>query len=230
MTGAPADDAAVARWRHEALPGEAGHPALLMLHGTGGDERDMLRLGRALAPGAPLLAPRGRVSEGGMARYFARLPDAPFTFPDLDERIDDLAGFVRAAVARYGLEGRPLVGVGYSNGANAASALLLRHPGLLDGAVVLRGLLPTAPRPGLDLSGAQVLVAPGRGDALVPPAMAQALIDALRTAGAEVTEAWAPGGHGLTDADLQTASAWLTGMTAQAGSGAGGGTGGGTST
>ena len=93
----------VAAWSHRAAPGDGSLPALLLLHGTGGDEREMIHLGRSLAPGAALIAPRGRVSEGGMARFFSRTPEDPFRFPDLEERIDELAAFVRAALLEYGL-------------------------------------------------------------------------------------------------------------------------------
>ena len=199
----------MADWDHQVVPGDAARPALLMLHGTGGDEREMISLGRSLAPGAALVAPRGPVSEGGMARFFRRSPSDPFGFPDLPERIDDLAAFVRAAVLEHALGDRPLYAVGYSNGANAATALMVRHPGLLDGAVLLRGLLPTPVPESLDLSGVRVLAAPGRIDQLIPPAMAAELIDTLRGRGAEVTEAWSPGGHGLAQADLDAASAWI---------------------
>jgi predicted esterase len=180
-----------------------------MLHGTGGDEREMLALGRTLAPGAALLAPRGRVSEGGMARYFSRLPSDPFAFPDLEERTDDLAAFVLAARAEGGLDGRPLVAVGYSNGANAATSLMLRHPGLLAGAALLRGLMPAPAPEGLDLAGTRVLVAAGRADRLVPEPLTRRLAEALRAAGAEVRERWSQAGHGLEPGDLEEVARWL---------------------
>lgn len=195
-------------WTYVVEDGAEG-AVLLMLHGTGGDERDMLGLGRALMPGAALVAPRGRVSENGMARFFSRTPADPFAFPDLAERIDELAAFVRTALPAHGLAGRPLLAVGYSNGANAAVALMLRHPGLLDGAVLLRPMLPAPPPDGLDLAGTRVLVAGGRDDGMIPAARVHDLIDALRSAGAEVEERWQPGGHGLTHDDLDGAAGWL---------------------
>lgn len=199
----------VTGWAHEAEPGDAALPALLMLHGTGGDEREMIHLGRSLAPGAALVAPRGRVSEGGMARFFSRTPEDPFRFPDLGERIDELAAFVRAALLEYDLGGRRLYAVGYSNGANAATALLLRHPGLLHGAVLLRGLLPAEAPAGLHMEDVRVLIAAGESDAMIPAARARTLADTLRRHGADVTEHWSPRGHGLGQDDLDAASAWL---------------------
>lgn len=195
-------------WRYALEPGDAG-PVMLMLHGTGGDERDMTGLGRALAPGATLLAPRGPVSENGMARFFSRTAADPFAFPDLDPRIDELAAFVRAASAEHGLEGREVIAAGYSNGANAAVGLMLRHPGLLAGAVLLRPMLPAPAPPGLDLTGTRVLVAGGRLDTMVPEPRVAGLLDALRAAGADVEERWAEGGHGLTQGDLDAAADWL---------------------
>jgi len=199
----------VAGWRHESAPGDAALPALLMLHGTGGDEREMIHLGRSLAPGAALVAPRGRVSEGGMARFFSRTPEDPFRFPDLEERIDELAAFARAALLEYDLGGRRLYAVGYSNGANAATALLLRHPGLLHGAVLLRGLLPTPAPEDLHMGDVRVLIAAGEGDAMIRASMARELVATLRRRGADVTEHWSPRGHGLGQDDLDAASAWL---------------------
>jgi predicted esterase len=207
----PAQQAAAPEgWRYAVADGDgAAGPALLMLHGTGGDEREMLSLGRAMAPSAALLAPRGRVFENGMARYFSRRLSDPFAFPDLEERTDELAAFVRAARAEHGLQERPLVAVGYSNGANVATSLMLRHPGLLQGAALLRGLLPAAAPDGLDLSGTRVLVAAGRADGLVPAAMARRLAEALRAGGADVEERWSPGGHGLDAGDLGAVARWL---------------------
>jgi len=195
-------------WRYEYAPGDDG-PVLLMLHGTGGDEREMIAFGRSLAPGAPLIAPRGRVSEGGMARFFSREPSDPFRFPDLLERTQELAVFVEEALAAHGLTGRPVVAVGYSNGANVAASLLLHHPGVLSGAALLRPMLPAAAPEGLDLSGVRVLVAAGRQDTLIPPTAVEGLVTALRAHGADVTERWAPAGHGLTQEDLAAVAAWL---------------------
>lgn len=208
--------ATVPGWRYRVDPGGAapGEPALLMLHGTGGDEHEMLALGRSLAPTAPVIAPRGRVSEHGMARFFSRSPDDPFRFPDLAERTDELAAFVRDALAAHGLAARPLLAVGYSNGANAAVDLMLRHPGLLAGAALLRPLLPSAPPAGLDLTGTRVLVAAGRADQMIPEPMVRRLVEALRAAGADVTEHWSDVGHGLTQGDLAAAADLVAGFAA----------------
>ena len=206
--------ATVPGWRYGLDAGDPapGEPALLMLHGTGGDEHEMLALGRSLAPTAPLIAPRGRVSEHGMARFFSRSPGDPFLFPDLAERTDELAAFVRDAVAVHGLADRPVVAVGYSNGANAAVSLMLRHPGLLAGGALLRPLLPSVPPAGLDLSGPRVLVAGGRADQMIPEPMVRSLVQALRAAGADVTEHWADVGHGLTQGDLAAAADLIAGF------------------
>lgn len=205
----------VTGWTYAAEAGEnGGGPALLTLHGTGGDEREMVSFGRSLLPSAPILAPRGRVSEHGMARFFRRTAEDPFSFPDLAERIDELASFVREAVPAHGLEGRPLVAVGYSNGANAAAALMLRHPGLLAGGALLRPMLPAPPPEDLDLRGTRVLLAGGRADAMIPGPRVRALATALRDAGAEVTEHWSDAGHGLTQGDLTATEAFLAGFPA----------------
>lgn len=205
-----AADPSTPAWRYEFAPGGQG-PVLLMLHGTGGDEREMIAFGRHLAPRAPLLAPRGRVSERGMARYFAREPSDPFRFPDLLERTGELADFVGEALADRDLTGRPVVAVGHSNGANVATSLLLHHPGVLSGAALLRGMLPAPAPEGLDLAGVRVLVAAGSEDALIPPPAAERLLAVLREHGADVTERWAPAGHGLTQEDLAAVAAWLEG-------------------
>lgn len=200
-------------WHYVLEEGGDG-PALLMLHGTGGDERDMLGLGRALVPDATLVAPRGRISEGGMARFFSRTAADPFVFPDFDERIDDLAAFVRRAVEEHALDGRALYAVGYSNGANAAVGLMLRHPGLIAGAALLRPMLPAPPPAGLDLVGTRVLVAAGEADTMIPPPRVRDLVVALRDAGAEVEERWEATGHGLTQEDLGATARWLSGVPA----------------
>lgn len=206
----PGETLAGLRYTWDAGADDPADPVLLMLHGTGGDEHEMLQLGRSLHPTAPVIAPRGSVSEGGMARFFRRTPQDPFRFPDLPERIDELAAFVRAAIGAHGLDGRPVMATGYSNGANAAAALLLLHPGLLAGGALLRPMLPAPAPAGLDLRGTRVLLAAGHADAMIPPDRVLALAGALRAAGAQVQEHWSPVGHGLVRGDLEAAAAFLS--------------------
>ncbi|ACA17502.1 phospholipase/Carboxylesterase [Methylobacterium sp. 4-46] len=192
--------------RHEPATAPERAP-LLLLHGTGGDESDLIPLGRALSPGAALLSPRGPVLESGMPRFFRRLAEGVFDEADLRRRADDLAAFVGEAREVYGLAAP--VAVGFSNGANIAAALLLRHPGLLAGAVLLRAMVPLTDPPAGDLGGTPVLILSGRMDPIVPAANAADLARRLRAAGAAVTHEVLPGGHGLMQADLARARDWL---------------------
>lgn len=193
---------------HRFEPGaDAGRAPLLLLHGTGGDENDLVPLGRALAPGAALLSPRGAVLENGMPRFFRRLAEGVFDEADLRARTADLAGFVAAARATYGI-GAP-VALGFSNGANIAASLLLLSPGLLAGAVLIRPMMPFADPPAAELAGTPVLLLSGALDPIVPPANARALARTLTERGAAVEHAEFPTGHGLSQADLARATAWL---------------------
>ena len=193
---------------HRFVPGtEAGTPPLLLLHGTGGDETDLLSLGRSLGPGAALLAPRGPVLENGMPRFFRRLAEGVFDEADIRRRAADLADFVAKARAAYGLAAP--VAVGFSNGANIAAALLLLHPDVLAGAVLLRPMLPLTASAPVDLAGRPVLMLSGAADPIVPAANAAALAQRLRDGGARVTHETLPTGHGLSQADVARASAWL---------------------
>lgn len=184
-------------------------PVLLLLHGTGGDEADLLPLGELLLPGAPLLIPRGTVSEQGAARFFRRLAPGVFDVDDLIQRTHALADFVQAAVERHGVAGRPVVAVGYSNGANIAASLLLLRPGLLAGAVLWRAMVPLEPEPLPDLTGTPVLLGAARFDPMIPNDNVEWLAALLRESGASVTLRWQDTGHGLTQADVREAAAWL---------------------
>jgi len=187
---------------HVFVPGP-GAPPLLLLHGTGADENDLLGLGRALSPRSPLLSPRGTVLESGMPRFFRRLAEGVFDEEDLRARTDDLAAFVGAASAEYGLAPGSLVAVGFSNGANIASALLMRHPGLLRGAVLLGAMVPFAGGPAAarddgtpaDLAGTTALVVNGRRDPIVSADQTDTVVAHLRAAGADVTRLDHDGGH-----------------------------------
>ncbi len=197
---------------HRFVPGNTPPsyaPALLLLHGTGGDENDLLPVGRMLDERAALLSPRGKVLEHGMPRFFRRLAEGVFDEEDLRERTHELADFVEAGVNEYGIDPRRLVAVGFSNGANIAASLLLLHPGLLAGAVLLRAMTPFETETAPDLSGTPVYLAAGRSDPIVPAKNTERLAGLLRGAGAEVTLDWQPGGHGIGSAEIQAAQRWL---------------------
>jgi phospholipase/carboxylesterase len=199
---------------HRLVPagGAAGGPApaLLLLHGTGGDEDDLLPLGRALAPGWALLSPRGKVLENGAPRFFRRLAEGVFDMEDLVARTHELAGFVAAAAPRYALDPGRIVAVGFSNGANIAASLLLLRPGALAGAVLLRAMVPLEPEPPPDLSDTAVLMAVGAHDPIVSPASSRRLAELLQEAGADVRVHVEPAaGHGLAQGDLEAARGWL---------------------
>ena len=194
---------------HRFRPGAPDKPVLLLLHGTGGDENDLLPLGEALLPGAPRLSPRGKVLEHGMPRFFRRLAEGVFDLDDLRRRTDELADFAESATAAYGLAGRRLVAVGFSNGANIAAAMLLLRPDALAGAALLRAMVPLSHAPATDLSGKRALILSGAMDPIVPADNAGRLAEMLRRAGAEVQHQTLPAGHGLSQADVNLTRDWL---------------------
>jgi phospholipase/carboxylesterase len=198
---------------HRYLPGEDDSgPTLLMLHGTGGNEEDLVGLGETLAPGAAMLSPRGKVSEYGAPRFFRRVAEGVFDHEDLLFRTHELAEFVEAASVEYGFERSKLVAVGYSNGANVAASTILLHPGLLRAAVLFRAMVPFEPDLTPDLSGMPIFLAAGRMDRMIPPDNAQRLADILLEAGADVDLRWRNVGHPLTYEDVSEAKQWLAGL------------------
>jgi phospholipase/carboxylesterase len=195
---------------HRYVAGSSANgPTLLLLHGTGGDEEDLLPLGRALLPDANVLSPRGQVLEHGMPRFFRRLAEGVFDLEDLARRTDDLARFVAGAAAMYGFSTSRVVAVGYSNGANIAASVLLKVPGLLTRAILIRPMVPFTPASTPNLAGTEVLLSAGELDLIVPASQPRALADLLRNAGAEVEERWQRTGHGLVEADVAAAREWL---------------------
>jgi predicted esterase len=194
---------------HRFIPGAPDKPVLLLLHGTGGDENDLLPLGEALLPGAARLSPRGRVLENGMPRFFRRLAEGVFDMEDLRTRTHELADFVEAAGEAYGLSEHRPVAVGFSNGANIAAAMLLLRPGVLDGALLIRPMVPLIPETLPDLRGLPVQINAGQLDPLVPAPQSEALATLLRQAGASVDLRWISGGHALTREDLDVGKSWF---------------------
>ncbi|TVR10381.1 MAG: alpha/beta hydrolase [Salinarimonadaceae bacterium] len=195
-------------FRHALAPGvDPSRAPILLLHGTGGDETDLLPLGAQVAPGTTLIAPRGAVSENGMPRFFRRLAEGVFDEEDVSRRAADLARFVAEAREAYGLAAP--IALGFSNGANIAAALLWEHPDVLAGAVLLRAMRPLAREPVGGLDGKRVLIANGAVDPLIPADRSAAFAATLEKAGASVTLEILPAGHGLTQADLALASRHL---------------------
>jgi phospholipase/carboxylesterase len=180
---------------------------LLLLHGTGGDENDLIALGERLSPATALLSPRGKVLEDGMPRFFRRIAEGEWDLEDFYGRSAELAQFVAVARKKYALP--PPIALGFSNGANIAWSLLLRDPKLLGGAILMRAMLPFDPRPLPDLDGVPVLILAGFNDPLVPADQAALLAALLGEAGADVTYEAVQGGHGLTADDLSLAGSWL---------------------
>jgi phospholipase/carboxylesterase len=196
---------------HRFYPGET-EATLLLLHGTGGSEDDLVPLGRDLAPGAAILSPRGKVSEYGAARFFRRLAEGVFDQEDLVFRTHELADFVENASEEYGFDLSKLVAVGYSNGANIAASLMLLHPDLLRAAVLFRAMVPFEPEETPDLSGMRVFLSAGRRDRMIPPQNTERLAEILREAGADLDLRWRDTGHPLTYEEVAEARDWLAGV------------------
>jgi phospholipase/carboxylesterase len=193
---------------HRFIPAtQPERPPLLLLHGTGGDENDLIPLGAQLSPGSALLSPRGKVLENGMPRFFRRLAEGVFDRVDLKARTAELADFIAAARKAYGIE--TPVAVGFSNGANIAASLLLTRPDVLRGAVLLRAMLPFEPEPRPDLTGKPILLLSGSNDTMIPAPSSQRLAAVLQAAGADLVYKVLPTGHNLTQNDLTIATHWL---------------------
>jgi phospholipase/carboxylesterase len=182
---------------------------LLLLHGTGGNEDDMVPLGHDLDPAAALLSLRGNVLENGMPRFFRRLNEGVFDEADVVRRANELAEFIGVAAKQYDFEPAQMTAVGYSNGANIASAVLLLHPGTITSAVLLRAMVPLTPAIQPDLSGTHALICSGRCDPIVPVENVERLASMFRQAGAEVSHRFEDAGHQLVFAEIEAARNWL---------------------
>jgi phospholipase/carboxylesterase len=194
---------------HEFVPGTSNR-TLLLLHGTGGNERDLIPLGRELDPTAALLSPRGKVLENGMPRFFRRLAEGVFDLEDLKNRTNELADFVAAAAQHYGFAADKVVAAGYSNGANIAASLLLLRPEILSAAILFRAMVPLVPDKRPKLSSMRVWIGAGTDEPIIPTSETKRLAELLRKAGADVTIRHFSAGHELTPDDVEAARDWLT--------------------
>lgn len=196
---------------HRFLPAEdsANGETLVVLHGTGGDENDLIGIGQAIAPGAAILSPRGNVLENGAPRFFRRLAEGVFDPKEVRSRAEELARFIRAAVITYRLDPTRVFALGYSNGANVASTVMFVEPGILQGTILFRPMLVYEPTERKDLSGSAVFVSAGRMDPIVPTASVERLVKLFELAHAEVTLKWQLVGHNLVPSEVSEAANWL---------------------
>lgn len=198
--------------RFTAGEGKNASTTLLMLHGTGGDENDLVPLGESLLPGAAILSPRGAVSERGAARFFKRLSEGVFDLEDLAVRTQQLIRFVNGAVAQYELDASKIIAVGFSNGANIAASVMLTGPSLFAQAILFRAMVPFEPTHPAKLGGTPVLLNSGEWDPIATPEQARRLQSLLTAAGAVATIAFFNAGHELTRDDVVGAVNWLEGV------------------
>src|SRR6202795_4985518 len=182
---------------------------LVVLHGTGGDENDLIGIGQAIAPGAAILSPRGNVLEAGAPRFFSGLAEGVFDPKEVRSRAEELARFIRAAVITYRLDHTRVFALGYSNGANVASTVMFVEPGILQGAILFRPMLVYEPTEKQDLSGSAVFISAGRMDPIVPTASVDRLVKLFELAHAEVTLKWQLVGHNLVPSEVSEAANWL---------------------
>lgn len=182
---------------------------MLLLHGTGGDENDLISFGQAIAPGVALLSPRGGTTENGAPRFFRRISEGKFDPAEVRARTADLAAFIRAAVTEYRLDPAAIYALGYSNGANIASSMMFLHPELLAGAILFRPMIVLEPEEELRLDGRAVFLGAGRLDAIIKPDQPEILAEMFRRRGAAVTVSWQVSGHNLTPGDIREAARWF---------------------
>ena len=199
---------------HAGLPGSPGGPLFFLFHGTGGDERQLVSLGRDLLPDAAIVSPRGDVSEFGAARFFRRTGEGVYDMDDLALRTEKMAAFVRAH--RDAAKPSAVIGLGYSNGANILASVLFAEPELFDAAVLMHPLIPFEPQISGGLTGKRVLITAGRRDPICPPNLTSRLEAYLRAASADVTIAWHEGGHELRPNEIEAARRFLSPYAARA--------------
>lgn len=195
---------------HRFIPAEdASAETLLVLHGTGGNENDLVGIGQAIAPGATILSPRGNVLENGAPRFFRRISEGVFDPKEVRSRGEELARFVRGAIVTYRLDPSRVFALGYSNGANIASTVMLIEPGVIQGSILFRPMVVYEPPEKNDISGSSVFISAGRMDPIVPTASVEKLAEMFRSANADVTLKWQLAAHNLVPSEVREAADWL---------------------
>jgi len=182
---------------------------LIVLHGTGGTEDDLIGIGHVIAPGAAILSPRGNVLENGAPRFFKRLAEGVFDPKEVRSRGQELARFIHATISRYALDPGHIFALGYSNGANIASTVMFIEPGLIQGAILFRPMVVFEPEERGDLSGSGIFISAGRMDPIVPVSSVERLAELFESSHAEVTVKWQLAGHNLVPSEVREAADWL---------------------
>lgn len=182
----------------------------LLLHGTGGNEEDLIPLAYELDKRPAILSPRGKVLENGVApRFFRRLAEGVFDLEDLKFRTNELADFVNDASKFYGFDLQHVIAVGYSNGANIAASILLLRPEILSSAILFRAMVPLVPETLPDLTKKQIFMSSGLYDPIVSKQEAEKLSGLFKNVGAKVSLSWQESGHELTMEEIRKAKEWL---------------------
>ena len=191
------------QFHHEPATNPKETRTLLLLHGTGGTERDLVGIGRDLLPGAAILSPRGKISENGASRWFRRFAEGVFDEADMKQQADDLAEFIKEQSAKN------ITALGYSNGANMGAALMTFHPEVLSGLIMWRGMKILSEPIEPDLKGKRILMTNGIVDQMGPIESAREQAKVFKKSGADVTAHELRTGHGLTQADFALTAEWL---------------------
>lgn len=195
--------------KKERLEGRVKVPTFLLLHGTGGNEEDLIPIGHEIASEAAILSPRGKVLEDGMPRFFRRLAEGVFDIEDLKFRTNELADFVKAASTAYGFDMQHIIAVGYSNGANIASSMLLLRSEILSAAILFRAMVPLVPEVLPNLTYKRIFMSSGLHDPIVPKREVESLSSLFKKVGAEVSLYWQNSGHELRIEEVKKAKEWL---------------------
>lgn len=185
-------------------------PTLLLLHGTGGNEHDLISIAEMISPQASILSVRGNVLENGMPRFFRRLEEGVFDIEDLIFRTQELNDAISEFALQYHFDREQIVAIGYSNGANIAASLLYHHVKSLFGAILFHAMVPRQGVALPNLNNTPVFIGAGKQDSLIPLEQTKKLSSDLQQAGADITEFWTDGGHQLNREEVEKAKTWFT--------------------
>jgi predicted esterase len=183
---------------------------LVLLHGTGGNEEDLIFLGKKIEPNASVLSPRGKVLENGLPRFFRRLSEGVFDLEDLRIRSHELADFIQKCSLHYKFDLENTIAIGFSNGANISVSMLFLRPEVLQGTILFRAMVPFIPDPLPNLSSKKILLSAGLEDPIVSRNETENLFRLFQKTNAIITLKWQPSSHNLIQEDILVAKPWIS--------------------